>query len=212
MKHPAAKVGTLLLFVVLAPSHWSTAQTNTPDNQPSTTGVVAGIARMSNELPTLVQVTNRPLRILFKSYEGDGHNFFLQFSPGPMVFGIPAVGMEVKNRYGRTGYFIRKFEQKKTTATSPNIAEERDVSELTLQREGEEPVVLVFLQVQTVRERIAQVVCPGSAVTQTVYRSEFFFHCGESVYKVEDIKPDKMIIIDWKSGEEKTNSLCAPRQ
>jgi len=110
----------------------------------------------------------------------------------------------------KTGYFIKKFEQKKKPS-SGGIKREDDVSELTLQHEGEDPIVMVLNRIAEQREPLARVVCKGNAQIVEVRRGQRF-DCGETAYNVVDITLKQMIIIDVKSGERHEIPLSAPKK
>jgi hypothetical protein len=161
------------------------------------------------KLPVLVQVLRMPFELLFKSYTGDGRNFQLNFLTVSRTFVVPEVGMEVGDRFSKTGYIIKKFEKKKIPTSVGGITREKDVSELTLQHEGEEPIVLVYGVTTAGREPVARISCKGSMLLERRLQR---FNCADATYNVVDITSTLMIIIDEKSGEKLTIPLSVPKQ
>jgi hypothetical protein len=152
-----------------------------------------------------------PFNLLFMAYSGDGHNFQLNFLTRSQTFMVPEVGMEVWDRFSKTktGYIIKKFEQKTITVTEGGITKDKDVSELTLQHEGDEPIVMVYGQIKAGREPVARISCKGSML---LVRRDQRFDCENTTYNVVDITPKQMIIIDVKSGEKQIIPLSVPKQ
>ncbi|MGD0651125.1 MAG: hypothetical protein ABSA97_08305 [Verrucomicrobiia bacterium] len=160
------------------------------------------------KLPVLAQVLYVPFNLLFMAYSGDGHNFQLNFLTRSQTFMVPEVGMEVADRFSKTGYIIKKFEKKTITVTEGGITKDKDVSELTLQHEGDDPIVMVHGRIKAGREPVAQILCGGS--TLYVRRGQPF-SCVDTTYNVVDITPKQMIIIDVKSGEKQIIPLSVPK-
>jgi hypothetical protein len=202
----SARAFALLLLAAVALSNRSTAQTNSLQSTPNATGADQG----TNALPVFKWAGTKPLGMSFTDYKGDGHDFELHFNPGPIVWRVPEVGMEVADGYTKTGYIIKKFEQKKSVyATSSGTTQTNDISELTLQHEGEDPIVLVIGVHKEVPEPIVQVFCPSSGETRLVFRSQCFFVCGR-VYKLVEIRWGRLTVIDMKSNETITLWMNLP--
>jgi hypothetical protein len=160
--------------------------------------------------PFLNRVTREPFSLLFMAYTGEGSNFQLNFLSWARTFYVSDVGMEVADRYYKTGYFIKKFTRKKITASDATAkGREKDVSELTLQREGEDPIVLVLNEIKEGREPVAWVACKGAGARPV--RRQQSLSCGDISYKVVDIAPKQMIIMVEKTGERKTIPLIGAK-
>ena len=169
----------------------------------------AQTAAAEGKLPVLAQVLYVPFNLLFMAYSGDGHNFQLNFLTRSQTFMVPEVGMEVADRFSKTGYIIKKFEKKTVAVTEGGITKDKDVSELTVQHEGDEPIVMVYGRIKAGREPVAQILCGGS--TLYVRRAQVL-NCADTTYNVVDITPKQMIIIDAKSGEKQIIPLSVPKQ
>jgi hypothetical protein len=156
--------------------------------------------------PRLVRVVREPFKLLFKQYSYDaetqqGYNFQINFRDFRKTFFVRAVGDPVKDPWENTGYKITKFVRKTTMVRHERIGgeTEKDISELTLEHESEKPILLIWGQEAEQQEPVGWVDCLG----QTHYlRRDQRFRCGGTVYKVVDITPSQMIIIDEQSGEE----------
>jgi hypothetical protein len=160
--------------------------------------------------PFLTRVTREPFNLLFMAYTGEGSSFQLNFLSWARTFYVSDVGMEVADRYYKTGYFIKKFTRKKIMVNSSTGKDhETDVSELTLQREGEDPIVLVLNQIKEGREPVAWVACKGAGARPV--RRQQSFSCGDMSYKVVDIAPKQMIISNEKTGERQTIPLSGAK-
>ena len=161
--------------------------------------------------PFLDRVTREPFNLLFKAYTGDGHDFQLNFLSWARTFYVSDPGMEVADHFGKTGYVITKFTQKKVLVNDPNLGtqSEKDVSELTLQHAGEDPIVLVLNQVKEGREPVAWVSCGGGDTRSRPVRRQQTFTCSDATYKVVDINPKQMLISNEKTGESQIIPLSA---
>ncbi len=151
----------------------------------------------------LTSVTREPFKLLFKAYTGDGHNFQLNLSTYNKTFYVADVGMEVADKFDKTAYFIKDFKQKKTTVNDSQMGRdyEKDVSELTLQRTGDDPIVLTLNQIKEGREPVAWVRCEGENRSRPI-RKQQTFTCKDKTWKVVDINQNQMLIIDAKTGGE----------
>jgi hypothetical protein len=156
----------------------------------------------------LMSVTRKPFKLLFKAYsydaqKSDGYNFQVNFQFRSRTFFVRAAGDGVKDHYEDTGYKVAKFEKKSVAINDPSLGGKRDkdVSELTLQHEGERPVVLVILQETEEQEPVAKVRC-GAAGVDREYRRGQRIDCNGRTYKVVDINPNQMIIVDVQTQEQ----------
>ncbi|HUJ10049.1 MAG TPA: hypothetical protein VL171_08490 [Verrucomicrobiae bacterium] len=171
-----------------------------PSSQPEVT--------VTNFPVILMSVVREPFKLLFKAYSYDsqkkeGYNFQINFQFRRTFF-VRAVGDEIKDRYGDTGYQLTKFERKFTTVYDPTVGgqREQDVSELTVQHPGENPVVLVYLQETEEQEPVAIVRC-GPTGTDYKYRRGQQIFCNNRTYKVVDIDLKQMVIVDVQTEEQR---------
>ena len=166
----------------------------------------------------LENVTRRAFTLQFKAYIVDdpklntGRNFQINFLTWNRSFFVEkpmdanGKDVEIADRFGKTGYFIRKFERKIGMVEVPGITSkmEQDLSELTVQHEGEDPIVLVLGRVAAYPKRYARIqytegtgdFCAGDT-----------FESGGKTYKVVDIADKEVVIVELKSGEKQTLSL-----
>jgi hypothetical protein len=206
---------TAVIQMLQDPPLWTNVDRGlTSPNVVSGPGGVDGTSVIpTNDQPVLVSVSYTPFYLLFKEYSsssGQGRNFQLNFRTWSKSFIVREVGDEVADRFVQTGYFIKKFEQKKTTTTG-GVSGDQDLSELTLQHEGEDPIVLVYNKEASSKEPIAHLGCKGSTQLQDVRRTQTF-HCGDFTYNVVDINPRQMVIKETKSGVQTTIPLSAPKK
>jgi sorbitol-specific phosphotransferase system component IIA len=163
------------------------------------------------ELPVqLLRVQREPFKLRFEAYSGEGRAFQLNLQFRPRTFFVEKVGDEVADRFERTGYIITRFERKTTNIVTRVGPRELDVSELTLQHPGEEPIVLVLGKEAVEREPVATIRCGASALTSQVRRGQRF-DCEGNTYIVVDIKPTQMIIVDAQSEEKHIIDLAVAR-
>ena len=156
----------------------------------------------------LMAVARKPFKLLFKAYSYDadkseGYNFQINFQFRARTFFIRAAGDPIKDRYEDTGYRIMSFVRKFITVNDASMGgkREKDVSELTVQHAGENPVVLVYLQETEEQEPVAKVRC-GVAGVEREYRRGQRIECGGRTYKVVDIDPKQMVIVDTQTEEQ----------
>jgi len=192
------------------PPLWTNAPTDPFSRIPfELSSVPGGGATPTNGLQVvLMSITRKPFKLLFKAYSYDadkseGYNFQINFQFRDRTFFVRAAGDPIKDRYGDTGYRIVSFERKFTTVNDPSLGgkREKDVSELTIQHEGEKPVVLVLLQETEEQEPVANVRCGATAVTRECRRGQRI-ECGGRTYKVVDIDPTQMVIVDTQTEEQ----------
>jgi len=159
----------------------------------------------------LLSVVRKPFKLLFMTYSYDattgGYNFQINFQFRSRTFFIPAIGDVIKDHYEDTGYSIVKFEKKSIVVDDPTLGRKRDkdVSELTVQHEGSDPVVLVVGRESEDQEPVALVRCAGDLQT-TEYRRGQSLTCKGVTYKVIsiDINPNQMVIVNTQTQEQHT--------
>ncbi|HVM63065.1 MAG TPA: hypothetical protein VMV72_19560 [Verrucomicrobiae bacterium] len=157
----------------------------------------------------LLSLVRKPFKLLFKTYSFDpsrgGYNFQINFQFRARTFFISSVGDVVKDHFEDTGYKIVNFEKKSAMVDDPTIngKREKDVSELTVQHEGNPPVVLVLNKESEDQEPVAQVRCTADGLTGE-YRRGQTFKCGTNTYKVIDIDMNlkQMLILDTQTQKE----------
>jgi hypothetical protein len=171
-------------------------------------------AGSSNEFPViLMKVTRLPFKLLFMTYSYDastttGYNFQINFQFRKRTFFTRTVGDGIKDHYEDTGYKIIKFEKKSTTVNDPSLnrTREKDVSELTVQHAGNNPVLLVLGQEAEEHEPVAQVRCTATGPTQD-YRRGQLIECQRKMYRIIDIvvdsDPKRMVIVDTQTQEQR---------
>jgi hypothetical protein len=171
----------------------------TPTNAPPTV-----------EFPvTLLSLVRIPFKLLFMAYSPDaatgGYNFQINFQFRARTFFVPAVGDIIKDHYEDTGYLITTFERKSIVIDDPTLGRKRDkdVSELTVQHEGGNPVVLILGQETEDQEPVAQVRCAADGQTGD-YRRGQSFTCKGATYKVFDIDINlkQVVIVDTQTQEQ----------
>jgi hypothetical protein len=168
---------------------------------------------VSNEFVILMKVARMPFKLLFMTYSYDastneGYNFQINFQFRKRTFFTRAVRDGIKDRYEDTGYRIIKFEKKSTLVNDPslnNVKREKDVSELTVQHAGNNPVLLVLGQEAEEHEPVAQVRCTPTGPTQD-YRRGQLIECQRKTYRIVDIvvdsDPKRMVIVDTQTQEQ----------
>ncbi|MGD0060426.1 MAG: hypothetical protein ABSD58_13505 [Verrucomicrobiia bacterium] len=160
---------------------------------------------------TLVSLVRKPFKLLFMTYSYEattgGYNFQINFQFRARTFFIPAIGDVIRDHYEDTGYRITKFEKKSVVVDDPTLGTKRDkdVSELTVQHEGNSPVVLVLSRESEDQEPVAEVRCAGDGQTGE-YRRGQSFTCKGVTYKVIeiDINQKHMVIVDTQTQEQHT--------
>jgi hypothetical protein len=159
----------------------------------------------------LLSVVRKPFKLLFMAYSYDattgGYNFQINFQFRSRTFFIPALGDIIKDHYEDTGYRIAKFERKSVVVDDPtlHVPRDKDVSELTVQHDEGNPVVLALGKEGVDQEPVAQVRCSADGHTGE-YRRGQLLTCKGATYKVIDIDSNlkQMIIIDTKTQEQHT--------
>ncbi|MCS7047710.1 MAG: hypothetical protein NZ483_00255 [Verrucomicrobiae bacterium] len=171
-------------------------ETNVPPDRPVSTSLA------------LLRVERVPFKMNFKAYVGEGRNFQIDFKFRPRTFFVEKVGDVIKDRFEDTGYQVIKFERKATNVFHSSLGREVtvDVSELTVQRPGEKPVVLVLNREAEEEEPVATLRCKpfmSDATTFRVRRGQQFT-CAGKTYKVVDITFNTVIIADILTEERRT--------
>lgn len=173
---------------------------------------VTGTNTPPPEFPvSLVSVVRKPFKLLFMTYSLDatngGYNFQINFQFRSRTFFIPAVGDVIKDHYEDTGYRIVTFERKSVLVDDPTLGTKRDkdVSELTVQHEGNPPVILVLNRESEDQEPVALARCAGDPQTGE-YRRGQLLTCKGVTYKVIsiDINPNRMVIVNTQTQEQHT--------
>jgi len=153
---------------------------------------------------TVLGISRRPFKLIFKEYTGDGHNFQVNFVTRARTFIVADVGMEIADKFEQTGYFIKKFEKKTVEQNVPGVGpRELDVSELTIQHEGDEPIKLVLNRETQEKEPVASIQCAGGGQLRQASRQQEFT-CGDKTYIVVDITSTQVIIVDKLTKEKRT--------
>jgi hypothetical protein len=156
---------------------------------------------------TVLGVNRRPFKLIFKEYQGEGRRFQINvLTIPPRTYFVEEVGMPITDQFGVTGFKIIKFEHKTVTINVPGIGpREVDASELTIQKEGEDPIVLVFNRVTEEKLPVASIQCTGGSIVYPSRGNEF--DCGGKTYIVVDITPTQVIIMDKLSKEKHIHNI-----
>jgi hypothetical protein len=166
---------------------------------------------------SLTKVQRVPFQMIFKGYNWDdakkeANSFQVNIQYRTRSFIVPRLGDYVQDLFSNTGYKAIKFERKEALVERPGIVGKvmTDVSELTLQHEGEDAIIMPVNRSVVKGEPVAHVVCePGwpSVRSEHQVRRGQQFKCGGTVYIVVDINSRQMIIKDTKSEETTTVPL-----
>jgi hypothetical protein len=161
-----------------------------------------------------------PFNLMFMTYSYDdkknlAYNFQLNFDKRGITYFIANVGDTIKQRLGEdnTGYVIVGFERIITNVVGPVGPVGLDLSTLTVQAPGEEPLKLQVKEAAKTREPYAWAGCQWcNTNTLTVVSGQPKFVrrgstvlCGTNTYNVIDIKTNQMIIVEPSKAE--TNVL-----
>lgn len=195
------------IVMLKEPPLWTNAPTN-PFGP--TLDVLTSAVTETGAFPVvLMSVGREPFKLLFKAYSYDaqkaeGYNFQINFQFRARTFFVRTIGDPIRDRYEDTGYKLVKFERKSTTVDDPSVGgkREKDMSEVTVQHTGENPVVLVYLQETEEQEPVAKVRC-GPAGVDRKYRRGQQIVCNGKTYKVVDIDPKQMVIVDVQTEEQR---------
>jgi hypothetical protein len=154
----------------------------------------------------LRQVIREAFRLRFDAYTWDAakkeaHAFQINFPLRRRTYFVENLGQPVPEPGETNRYVLVKFEKKSALVAVASMDPiERDVSELTIQRAGDEPILLVLGRI-TEPNPEALVQC-GTDPQQQRLRSGGVFECNSRTYKVVDIAPTQMVIEDLKNGEK----------
>ena len=154
----------------------------------------------------LKTITRKPFRMIFKSYTGLGENFAI--SDGKRTFFVAKIGEKIWSPIDRfdTGYVITNFEKKEMLIDVPGIGKHlRDVSELTIQRGTEAPILLVLNRITEEREPEAVITCQADNQDLPVRKGQHIV-CGGKLYNVVDITLKQVLIVDDETREKHTIS------
>jgi hypothetical protein len=161
-------------------------------------------------LLTLESTFRRPFPLQFKRYTYDakkniGKNFQINLTTQNYTFFIDRTDTEIADRHIKTGYRIIKFEHKTVMVDVSGIGKrETDVSELTVKREGEDPIVLAQGRTATFPKWHARIHCSDKSIECSTGET---FESGERTYKVLDVTNKAVVLQDLKSGEKQTLSV-----
>jgi hypothetical protein len=202
------------------PPQWSMAAPDLFGQPPSAPVVLVDTNRPDGGPPVyLLRVMREPFKLLFKAYTGSGGNFQINFRDFRKTFFVSSVGEFVKDRYEtvgseNTGYRITKFDKKVVSVYDPSISAnvEKDVSEITLQHEGEAPIKLVLRQEAEQQEPVVLIRCASDP--QTIENKKARgqrFVCERKTYIVVDITQTQMILLEPESGKKHTIGLTGSR-
>lgn len=212
---PAEPVDTTAYNQALAnlqqPFQWGPGQRDpflAPKIEKPTEVVTNELPRQPSSRLVLLRVDRVPFKMNVRAYVGDGRNFQIDFKFRPRTFFVEKVGDPIRDQFEDTGYRIIRFEKKFEEQFNPRIGAtmQVDISELTIQREGEKPIVLVVGREAEEEEPVATVRCesPSGAASDFRVRRGQQFNCGGKPYKVVDITSNGMIITDIQTEEKRT--------
>ena len=157
----------------------------------------------------LDKITRKPCKYVFKSYIGQGENFAI--NDGRRTFIVDKVGGKIRTQaipaYD-TGFIVTKFEKKEVLTEKPGIVNSKylqDVSELTIQRGTEPPLVLPLNRIIEEQEPEAVIICTADNQNQPVRKGQSVV-CGGRIYNVVDITLRQVLIVDEQTKEKLTIS------
>jgi hypothetical protein len=211
--HAALQTYSNAIQALAQPPLWTNVPVKMFDPIPIGPVIVTPPPRATNEFPViLMKVVRLPFKLLFKAYSYDastneGYNFQINFQFRKRTFFTRAVRDGIKDHYEDTGYRIVGFMKKSATVNDPSLGgkREKDVSELTVQHAGNNPVVLVLGQEAEEQEPVAQVRCAGAGPIQD-YRRGQLIECQRKTYRIVDIvvdsDPKRMVIVNTQTQEQ----------
>jgi hypothetical protein len=170
----------------------------------STTDVVVVVHQKATI--ALRQVIREAFRLRFDAYTWDAakkvaHAFQINFPGRRRTYFVENIGQPIPEPGETNRYVLVKFEKKSALVAVPGMDPiERDVSELTIQRAGDEPILLVLGRV-TEPNPEAMIQCGTDPQLQRL-RVGGTFECNSRTYKVVDIAPTQVVIEDLKNGEK----------
>ena len=168
-------------------------------------------AVISNKPIAYLRLERLPFDLLFKTYSWDAekkraYNFQISLRDLTRTFFTPAVGDPVKDKFGDTGYRIIKFEHKVENVFNPSIGHrvEVDHSELTLERAGEDMIVLELGKVHLRTESVATVLCQEDPQKEIQVRRGQSITCPSNTYIVVDMNEKQMVIKNLNTDKQDT--------
>jgi hypothetical protein len=159
---------------------------------------------------SLIRIVRQPFRLIFKSYTGEGEHIGINFLTRSRTFFVDKVGMKIADKFYDTGYLIIKFDQKFIDVfnAATGSTNKVDVSELTIQHAGEDPIRLVLNKITEEKEPVAVAQCAEGGNAFNLHRQQEF-DCAGKTWIVVDITSTQLIIMDKLSKEKHTISLNA---
>ncbi|MBM3860787.1 MAG: hypothetical protein FJ395_14200 [Verrucomicrobia bacterium] len=157
----------------------------------------------------LESVVRKPFVLRFLDYNRTGkNNFQVNFLAEDQKtvlrsFFVEKVSVEIADRFGKTGYFVTKYEHKTRRVDRRGVMLTEDCSELTVQHKGEDPIVLVLGVPGTHPKPYARILWRDNPEPFEKPVGETFT-AGRSTYKVIDIKDREVIIENVRSGKKLT--------
>ncbi|MGD0017048.1 MAG: hypothetical protein ABSC38_06005 [Verrucomicrobiia bacterium] len=168
-------------------------------------------AVISNKPIAYLRLERLPFDLLFKAYSWDAEknkafNFQISLRDLTRAYFTTAVGDPVKDKFGDTGYSITKFEHKVENVLNPSIGHkvEVDRSELTLERPGEDMIVLELGKVHLRTESVATVVCQEDPQKEIQVRRGQSITCPSNTYIVVDMNEKQMVIKNSDTDKQDT--------
>jgi hypothetical protein len=164
---------------------------------------------ISNKPIAYLRLEQLPFDLLFKAYSWDAAKekaFNLQISLRDLkrTYFVTGVGDEVKDQFGDTGYKISKFERKVQNVFNPSVGHnmEADNSELTLERAGEDTILLELGKVRLRTESVATIVCQEDPQNEIQLRRNQSIICPSNTYIIVDMNDKQMVIKNLNTGKE----------
>jgi|GEM_PF-1138057 len=183
---------------------------------------------VSNKPIAYLRFEQLPFDLLFKAYswnavEKKAFNFQVSLLSLKRAYFITAVGDDVKDQFGDTGYRITKFERKVESVLSPSIGRmvEVDHSEVTLERTGEDMIVLELDKVHLRTESVGTVVCQEDPQKEIQVRRNQSITCPSNTYIIVDMDDKQVVIKNASTGKQEvierfqgvvgTSAVVSPR-
>ena len=173
------------------------------------TGLIS--SAVSNKPIAYLRLEQLPFDLLFKAYSWDAakaraFNFQISLRDLKRAYFVAAVGDEVKDQFGDTGYRISKFERKVESVFNPSVGYnmEADHSEVTLERPGENAIVLERDKVHLQTESVATIVCQEDPQNEIQVRRNQSINCPSNTYIIVDMNDKRMVIKNINTAKEDT--------
>ena len=167
------------------------------------------VTAISNKPIAYIRLEQLPFDLLFKAYPWDAakkkaFNFQISLRDLTRTYFVPAVGDEVKDQFGGTGYRITKFERKVESVFNPSVGHNMEVdrSELTLARPGEDAIVLELGKVHLRTESVATVVCREDPEKEIQVRRNQSIICPSNTYIIIDMNDKQMVVTNLNTGKQ----------